>query len=256
MDPPAQPQRTRATALDGRAGRRGEDGSTPCRYARQDVVCITITAESRAASILGACQKVRHVSSCATRLKRLSAERFCVYPEIVSRTSRVWISRTCWRCVAGANTFDRVRAFQRAHPLSAVRQLPHQRRQTQRGAAVVPGIFQRPVTEFLCVLGAVHRAPAGRCLRLDSGCDESAVGCCIGASQAPRCARHAGRRCIARPGPLCGRGQQHQERGVAPYPRTSGEHGRCVACTQTRRMGARGARRQFRFSSLERKPSC
>lgn len=34
------------------------------------------------------------------------------------------------------------------------------------------------------------------------------------------------------------------------------EHGRCVACTQTRRTGVPGARRQFRFSSLEKKPSC
>lgn len=34
------------------------------------------------------------------------------------------------------------------------------------------------------------------------------------------------------------------------------EHGRCVACTQTRRTGAPGARRQFRFSSLGKKPSC
>lgn len=30
------------------------------------------------------------------------------------------------------------------------------------------------------------------------------------------------------------------------------EHGRCVACTQTRRTGVPGARRQFRFSSLEK----
>lgn len=144
----------------------------------------------------------------------------------------------------GQASVDRMRAVQRAHPLPAVRQLPHQRRQTN----AVPRLrleFSKGETLnfYACSVQFIERP-------LDEvyGWSADVMNPLWDAAQA-RLKLRAARSCW--PPMRCWtraffrRGQHHQERSAAPHPRASGKPGRRLAGAQAGRTGHAGARLQL-----------